>query len=162
MTIETILPIPNIFEAKRILCVQPHYDDNDMAVAGIFTQLAKRGAELIYLTVTDDLMGISDVSLSDEAAAQALRTHIENISDTLLEITSVQDLDDYEQELTGLMRKYGVADSSVSGDIDWRRQRLFEREDGGEPAYTQHARPVTSEISDNQIRSMFSGLLKSK
>ena len=54
MTIETILPMPDIFSAKRILCVQPHYDNNDIAAAGILTQLAKRGAELIYLTVTDD------------------------------------------------------------------------------------------------------------
>ena len=73
MTIESLLPIPNIFAAKRILCIQPHYDDNDMAVAGTLTQLAANGAELIYLTVTDDLMGIEDVSLSDEAATKALR-----------------------------------------------------------------------------------------
>jgi LmbE family N-acetylglucosaminyl deacetylase len=73
MTIETILPIPDIFEAKRILCVQPHYDDNDIAAAGILIQLAKNGAELIYLTVTDDLMGVVDDSLSDEDAAHALK-----------------------------------------------------------------------------------------
>jgi len=73
MTIETILPIPNIFEAKRILCIQPHYDDNDIAAAGILTQLAKNGAEIIYLTVTDDLMGVVDASLSDEDAANTLK-----------------------------------------------------------------------------------------
>ena len=73
MTIETLLPTPDIFAAKRILCVQPHYDDNDMAVAGTLTKLAKHGAKLIYLTVTDDLMGIDDVSLTDEAAAAALK-----------------------------------------------------------------------------------------
>ena len=73
MTIETMLPMPNIFSAERILCVQPHYDDNDIAAAGILTQLAKKGAELIYLTVTDDLMGVVDNSLSDEDAAQALK-----------------------------------------------------------------------------------------
>ena len=73
MTIESILPIPNIFEAKRILCVQPHYDDNDIAAGGILAQLAKNGAELIYLTVTDDLMGVVDNSLSDNDAALALK-----------------------------------------------------------------------------------------
>lgn len=73
MTIDSILPIPNIFEAKRILCVQPHYDDNDIAVGGILTQLAQKGAELIYLTVTDDLMGIVDTSRPNEDAAQALK-----------------------------------------------------------------------------------------
>ncbi len=73
MTIETILPTPNIFEAKRILCIQPHYDDNDIAAAGILTQLARNGAELFYLTATDDLMGVVDTSLSNEDAAQALK-----------------------------------------------------------------------------------------
>lgn len=73
MTIETILPIPDIFSAKRILCIQPHYDDNDIAAAGILAQLARNGAELFYLTATDDLMGVVDVSLSDEDAAQALK-----------------------------------------------------------------------------------------
>ena len=70
MTIETILPIPDIFAAKSILCIQPHYDDNDIAAAGILTQLAKNGAEIFYLTATDDLMGVVDASLSDEDAAQ--------------------------------------------------------------------------------------------
>lgn len=73
MTIETILPIPDIFSAKRILCVQPHYDDNDIAAAGILTLLAQKGAELTYLTVTDDLMGVVDTSLSNEDAAQSLK-----------------------------------------------------------------------------------------
>src|SRR5215216_1614408 len=73
MTIESILPIPDIFSAKRILCIQPHYDDNDIAVAGVLTQLARNGAELFYLTVTDDLMGVVDTTLSGEAARAALK-----------------------------------------------------------------------------------------
>ena len=73
MTIETILPIPDIFSAKRILCIQPHYDDNDIAAAGILTQLAQKGAEVFYLTVTNDLMGVVDSSLSDDDAAEALK-----------------------------------------------------------------------------------------
>ena len=73
MTIDTILPTPDIFSAKCILCIQPHYDDNDIAAAGILTQLARNGAELHYLTVTDDLMGVVDTSLSNDDAAQALR-----------------------------------------------------------------------------------------
>lgn len=73
MTIESILPIPDIFSAKRILCIQPHYDDNDIAAAGILTQLARNGAELFYLTATDDLMGVVDTSLLDEDARAALK-----------------------------------------------------------------------------------------
>src|SRR5918994_3912880 len=73
MTIDTILPTPDVFSAKRILCIQPHYDDNDIAAAGVLTQLARNGAELFYLTATDDLMGVVDVTLSDEDAANALK-----------------------------------------------------------------------------------------
>jgi LmbE family N-acetylglucosaminyl deacetylase len=74
MTIESILPRPDIFEAKRVLCIQPHYDDNDIAIAGTLTLLRQNGAELFYLTATDDLMGVVDHSLSDEAAAHALKS----------------------------------------------------------------------------------------
>jgi N,N'-diacetylchitobiose non-reducing end deacetylase len=73
VTLETILPTPDLFAAKRILCIQPHYDDNDIAAGGILAQLAKHGAELFYLTATDDLMGVVDVSLSDEEAASSLK-----------------------------------------------------------------------------------------
>lgn len=73
MTIESMLPVPDILGARRVLCLQPHYDDNDIAAAGILTQLAKNGAELFYLTATNDLMGVIDTALSDEAAAQALQ-----------------------------------------------------------------------------------------
>lgn len=73
MTIETILPRPDIYDATRVLCIQPHYDDNDIAVAGTLMSLQQNGAELFYLTATDDLMGVVDHSLSDEDAAQALK-----------------------------------------------------------------------------------------
>ncbi|HSK66718.1 MAG TPA: PIG-L deacetylase family protein [Anaerolineales bacterium] len=73
MTLESILPVPDLFSAKRILCIQPHYDDNDIAAAGVLTRLARNGAELFYLTATDDLMGVVDTTLSDEQAAQALK-----------------------------------------------------------------------------------------
>ena len=73
MTIETLIPTPDIFSAKRILCVQPHYDDNDIAAAGILKQLQQKGTKLFYLTVTDDLMGVVDDSLSSGAAAEALK-----------------------------------------------------------------------------------------
>jgi LmbE family N-acetylglucosaminyl deacetylase len=49
MTFESILPTPDIFSAKRVLCVQPHYDDNDIAAAGTLARLRQAGAELFYL-----------------------------------------------------------------------------------------------------------------
>jgi LmbE family N-acetylglucosaminyl deacetylase len=73
MTIETILPTPELFSAKRVLCVQPHYDDNDIGAGGTLVRLAQSGAEIFYLTVTNDLMGVVNASLSTEAAEQALK-----------------------------------------------------------------------------------------
>lgn len=73
MTIESILPTPDIFSAKRILCVQPHYDDNDIGTAGTLIRLQQNGAQIFYLTVTDDLMGVVDNTLSNEEAAKILK-----------------------------------------------------------------------------------------
>lgn len=66
-------PLAGLQQAKRLLCVQPHYDDNDIGAGGTLAALRLAGAELIYLTVTDDLVGVLDESLSDEAATTRLR-----------------------------------------------------------------------------------------
>jgi len=73
MTIETILPTPELFSAKRVLSIQPHYDDNDIGAGGTLARLAENGAGIFYLTVTNDLMGVLDASLSTDAAEQALK-----------------------------------------------------------------------------------------
>lgn len=73
MTIDTVLPIPDLFQARRVLCIQPHYDDNDIAAAGTLALLRRAGAELFYATVTDDLMGVVEGVPADEAAAALKR-----------------------------------------------------------------------------------------
>lgn len=60
--------------AKRVLCVQPHYDDNDIYAGGTIARLHESGAEIIYLTVTDDLVGFLDQSKTDEMMSTQLRT----------------------------------------------------------------------------------------
>ncbi len=67
------IPIPDVWEAKRILAIQPHYDDNDIGAGGALAALAAGGAEVDYLTVTDDLVGVLDATLSDEEATALLR-----------------------------------------------------------------------------------------
>ena len=64
---------PDIFTAKRILAIQPHYDDNDIAAGGALAALAENGAELFYLTVTDDMVGVIDQSLTEEQTTAQLR-----------------------------------------------------------------------------------------
>ena len=58
MKISAQNPIPDLAGAQRILCVQPHYDDNDIAAGGTVAALAEAGVEVFYLTVTDDLVGV--------------------------------------------------------------------------------------------------------
>jgi len=70
---DTIFPVPDIYSAKRILCIQPHYDDNDIGAGATLSALREKGAELIYLTVTDDLMGVVDGSLSTDSASETLK-----------------------------------------------------------------------------------------
>jgi LmbE family N-acetylglucosaminyl deacetylase len=68
------IAIPDLLAARRVLCVQPHYDDNDIGVGGTVARLADAGAEVHYLTVTDDLLGVLDRALSDADALARIRT----------------------------------------------------------------------------------------
>lgn len=63
----------NLNHAKRILAVQPHYDDNDIGAGGTLYSLTQNDAELIYVTVTDDLAGVINPDLSHEQAMQEIQ-----------------------------------------------------------------------------------------
>jgi LmbE family N-acetylglucosaminyl deacetylase len=67
------LPAPDLLEARHVLCVQPHYDDNDIAAGGSLATLHARGARLTYVTVSDDLVGVTDPTLPDDEAARRLK-----------------------------------------------------------------------------------------
>lgn len=67
------IEVPNFLNAKRVLAVQPHYDDNDISAGGTLAALAENGAELFYLTMSDDLVGVIDESWSKEEATRRLR-----------------------------------------------------------------------------------------
>jgi len=62
-----------LHRARRVLCVQPHYDDNDLGAGGTLAALADAGAEIHYLTATDDLVGVLDPDLPDDEATRRLR-----------------------------------------------------------------------------------------
>jgi LmbE family N-acetylglucosaminyl deacetylase len=75
--------IPDLREARRLLCIQPHYDDNDLGAGGTIAALAAAGAEIHYLTVTDDLVGVLDASLSDEEARTRLHAEQEEAGERI-------------------------------------------------------------------------------
>lgn len=70
--IPSLLPVPDIFSCRRILVIQPHYDDADIAAGGTLAALVDAGAKVRYCTLMDDLVGVIDESLSDEEAAASL------------------------------------------------------------------------------------------
>jgi len=73
MPLESIIPVPDIFQAKRILAIQPHYDDNDIAAGGTLARLAATGVRVDYVTLTDDQLGVIDSHLSYQEAETMLR-----------------------------------------------------------------------------------------
>jgi LmbE family N-acetylglucosaminyl deacetylase len=81
--IPSLMPVPDIFSCTRILAIQAHYDDTDIAVGGLIATLIKNGAEVLYVTVTDDLAGVTDLTLSKETAASRLRGEAEKAADIL-------------------------------------------------------------------------------
>jgi len=80
------LTLPGLQGAKRILAIQPHYDDNDISAGGTLLQLSERGVEINYLTVTDDLAGVSHSTWSQSEASQ----HLEEEQQTAGKMLGVQ------------------------------------------------------------------------
>lgn len=72
MDLEQVIPKPDLLSARVILAIQPHYDDNDIGAGGTLANLSAAGAELHYLTVTDDLVGVLDEKLTPQEAALQL------------------------------------------------------------------------------------------
>jgi len=73
MDLQQVLPKPDLLSARVVLAVQPHYDDNDISAGGTLNSLAETGSEIYYLTVTNDLMGVIDNTLTSQEATRQLR-----------------------------------------------------------------------------------------
>lgn len=73
MPLPAFIEFPDLSKARRILAIQPHYDDNDIAIGGTLHLLANRGAEIIYLTVTDDLAGVINPDWDKNIALEQLQ-----------------------------------------------------------------------------------------
>jgi LmbE family N-acetylglucosaminyl deacetylase len=66
-------PLFDLFQAQTVLAIQPHYDDNDLGAGGTLAALQRAGSQIIYLTVTDDQVGVRDPCLSPAETEIALR-----------------------------------------------------------------------------------------
>lgn len=66
--------VKGVFDkARRVMCVQPHPDDTDVAAGGTVAKLAARGVEVVYVTLTDGRLGTSDPRVQPEELAEKRR-----------------------------------------------------------------------------------------
>ncbi len=63
---------PDIKKAKRVLCVQPHPDDNQIGMGGTIAYMKSLGIEVYELTVTDDRYAVPEY-IGGENEVQTLR-----------------------------------------------------------------------------------------
>ncbi len=77
------LPIPKLESFDRILVVQPHPDDADIAIGALIAKLTDEGKDVIYLTVTDGSLGTRDPKLSREYLKKVRRKEQERAAEIL-------------------------------------------------------------------------------
>ena len=61
--LSALMQPPRLDGIKKLLCVQPHPDDNELGMGGIIAELTGNGVQVDYLTVTDGSLG--DIGLTD-------------------------------------------------------------------------------------------------
>ncbi len=70
LDIQELLSPPSLSNCKKVLCVQPHPDDNEIGMGGIIAKLAANGCEIHYLTVTDGRLGDMGTDFSPDQLAE--------------------------------------------------------------------------------------------
>ena len=55
--INTLMQPPKLDNISKLLCIQPHPDDNEIGMGGIISELVSRGVHVDYLTITDGSLG---------------------------------------------------------------------------------------------------------
>jgi len=76
--LDALMAPPDIHNCKKILCIQPHPDDNEVGMGGIISSFAARGCEIHYLTVTNGDLGSLDADLSHEEIAAIRLVELED------------------------------------------------------------------------------------
>ena len=71
--VKDLLPIPELMEMRRVLCVQAHPDDGEIGAGATVAKLTRAGADVIYLTITDGGVGTEDVSITPAELARIRR-----------------------------------------------------------------------------------------
>ena len=73
MKVKDLLPIPELMEARRVLCVQAHPDDAEIGAGATVAQMTRAGTGVVYLTVTDGGVGTTDAAITPARLARIRR-----------------------------------------------------------------------------------------
>ena len=60
--IKNLFKAPKVEDAKCVLCVQPHSDDNEIGMGATIKKLVDKGCQIHYLTITDGRLGTTNTS----------------------------------------------------------------------------------------------------
>jgi hypothetical protein len=91
----------------------------------------------------------------------ALDVQMEHVDDMMEGIETLEDLDNFESELVTTLGRYGYKKKSYEYDIERRRERIMEGEIRPRSAgYGSVQRQASTEATNEEIESMFQGLLK--
>jgi ABC-type oligopeptide transport system ATPase subunit len=147
----TLLPMELQQEAQRVLSV------------AIGRMLSSYGGELGLEDIAETSKYLLRHGVDEDGAFNApnvaIEAHIEEMSNVLSDIYSMDELDGYEDELRGLMKAYSIVDFRVERRISERRIELLEKEMGDEGYESESGwKPPILNHSDEAIRSLFSSL----
>jgi hypothetical protein len=103
----------------------------------------------------------SKIPASQPAIHEALEAQIEYIDDMMEGIDTIDDLHDFERDLIATLAKYGYKKKGYEYDIERRRDRIMEGDIRPRPtSYGSVQRQASTEATNEEIESMFQGLLK--
>lgn len=88
MDVRNLLPIPELKNCKKLLCIQPHPDDNEVGAGATIAKLSKEGCDITYLTITDGRMGTLDPN-ADPIIVANIRKQETNDAAKILGVSSL-------------------------------------------------------------------------
>lgn len=77
MELKDMLQFPVLEECKKVLCVQPHPDDNEVGAGATIAKLTSLGCEVTYVTVTDGRTGTLDPNQPPEEIVEIRKKEVE-------------------------------------------------------------------------------------
>ncbi len=77
------LPVPDLLKARNVMCIQPHPDDMEIGAGATVALLARSGADITCLTVTDGSAGTTDPEVEQEDLINTRRREAEEAAGLL-------------------------------------------------------------------------------